>query len=121
MATITKDLINKAATKTTSATKKTKANLWERYIAYAASKNDERVLWYMKAVMVIPCVIMVPTIIAMSMVTENYLWFIGLTIILFYSNITAHIGGAKNTLYIPMYHASIAIMVLLPIIVYLFS
>lgn len=120
MATISTSIINKRDT--TSIKKRNEIkSIWARYIAYAASRKNERVLWFLKSIMIIPCVVMIPAIYLMAMATPNYIWFIGLTIILFYTNVVAHIADLKNTVYIPLYHITIAIMVLIPIIAYLIA
>lgn len=90
--------------------------LYTQYLAYAKRQEKISMVWYMQVIMVIPCVIMVPTIILMSMATANYIWFVGLTILLFFANVIAFIAGTKSTTYVPLYHASILIMILIPII-----
>ncbi len=75
----------------------------------------------MKVIMVFPCVIMVPMIFVMAMATPNYVWFVALTILLFYANVVAHIAGAKSTLYVPLYYVSMSIMILIPIFTYLIN
>jgi len=120
MATITNNIFRK--TKSQSVKKAhTKNVLLEKYLAYADSKEKEGVLSYMKVVILIPCVFMVFSIMAMAAITPNYVWFVGLSILLFYANIMAHIAGAKARIFIPIYHATIAIMILIPSITFLIS
>lgn len=96
-------------------------SLLQRYMAYAASEQKNSFYWYILSILVFPCVVMVPTIFVMEMVTASYVWFISLSVILFYSNMIAHIGGVKSTLFVPLYHLTVAIMVLIPFVTYLFS
>lgn len=96
-------------------------SLYKRYLAYTASQQKDSFYWYILSILVFPCVVMVPTIFVMEMVTTSYVWFISLSVLLFYSNMMAHIGGAKSTLFVPLYHATVAIMVLIPFITYLVS
>jgi len=90
----------------------------KKYRAYAAAQEKLGIYWYLKAVIVIPCCIMVPSIILMEMSTPNFVWFIGLSMILFFSNIMVHIAEFKSTVTVPVYHLSIAIMLIIPIISY---
>jgi len=91
------------------------------YLAYADNQSDAKIYWYMKAIIVIPCVIMVPAILAMSSMVENFEWFVGFTMLTFFSNIMIHIAQLGSKIYVPWYHASIAIMILIPSITYFFS
>jgi len=96
-----------------------KPSLLNRYLAYAAGESKNYMLWYLKSILIYPTVIMTSTIFVMGMVTPNFVWFIGLSVLLFYVNVIAHIGGAKSNLYVPLYHATTAIMILIPLITYL--
>jgi len=116
MATIS---ISKTGTLTTEKTKS--ISLIKRYVAYTAGEQKNSFYWYILSILVFPCVVMVPTIFVMEMVTASYVWFISLSVILFYSNMIAHIGGAKSTFFVPLYHINVAIMVLIPFITYLIS
>jgi len=115
MATITTNAVKEFKT-----TKKVvaKKSLWTKYLEYADSKANESVLWYMKVILAIPCIFMVFSIFAMAMLTPNYVWFVGLCIMLFYGNIMAHIANTKSRFFIPLYHATILIMILIPTITY---
>lgn len=97
---------------------RTKKSLWTTYLEYADSKANEGVLWYMKVILAIPCVFMVLSIFAMAMLTPNFVWFAGLSILLFYANVMAHIANAKSRFFIPLYHATILILILIPTITY---
>lgn len=120
MATITNNIFKTPTAKTIKKVP-VKNALLKRYLAYADTKDKEGILPYMKVVILIPCVFMVFSIIAMAAITPNYVWFVGLTILLFYANIGAHIAGAKARVFIPIYHATITIMILVPLIAFLIS
>lgn len=92
-----------------------------RYWAYAEKAQEENVFWFLKTIMVIPCVVMIPAIFAMAMITPHYVWFVGLTVLLFFANVIAHIGGAKGNLFVPLYHATIGILFLIPLVTYLIT
>lgn len=120
MSVITKEFLKK---------KQTSANLnhmpsmpfWDSYLAFAERQSNLKVVWFLKVIMVIPCVLMVPTIFLMAMITPNYLWFVGVTMVIFFANVITHIGEAKSTVYVPLYHLSILIMLILPLIIYLLN
>ena len=95
--------------------------LLEKYLLFAHLQANDKIYWYMKTIIVIPCVIMVPTILFMASSTDNYLWFIGLSMLLFVSNMIVHIAEMKSTIFVPVYHISISIMVLIPFITYLMN
>ncbi len=98
-----------------------KPSLIDRYIAMTKRAEDESIVWYLKTIIAIPCVFMVLSIFAMAMVTPNYIWFVAVAILLFYANVIVHIAGAKSTVFVPLYHTSIAIMAIIPAVTYLLS
>jgi len=120
MSVVTKDFIKKKPLNVISKAKFSNP-LWERYMAYVEKRANEKILSYLKVIMVIPCVVMIPAIFLMAMLTTNYIWFVGVCMILFFANVLVHIAETKSTFYLPLYHASIAIMILLPILKYLFA
>lgn len=95
--------------------------LGEKYINYTIANSKERVFWYMKAIIIIPCVIMVPSIIIMYWFSSFHEIYAGLCMILFFSNIILHLANAESKIYIPFYHITIAIMFIFPSITYLIS
>jgi len=111
---------------TTQTTKKKvkeqiKPSFLDRYIALTERASKEAMVWYLKTIIAIPCVFMVLSIFAMAMITPNYIWFVALTILLFYANVIVHIAGAKSKVFVPLYHVSIAIMMIIPTITYFIS
>lgn len=115
MTTITRGMLTAPITKKTI---KTRESLWTKYIAYADSKSKEGVVSFLKVILIIPCVFMVLSIMAMAEITPNYIWFIAVSMVLFFVNVMAHIGNTKSTFHIPLYHASLLLFILIPIIAY---
>lgn len=115
MTTITRSILiaNKTKKETT-----TRESLWTKYIAYADSKSNEGVVSFLKVILIIPCVFMVLSIMAMAEITPNYIWFIGVSMVLFFVNVMAHIGNTKSRFYIPLYHATLLLFILIPTIAY---
>lgn len=99
-------------------TKQVRPTLIGRYIAMTERAGEESIVWYLKTIIAIPCVFMVLSIFAMAMVTPNYIWFVAVSILLFYANVIVHIAGVKSTTFVPLYHATIAFMILVPAITY---
>ncbi len=95
--------------------------LWTKYMDYAENQERTRIFWYMKSIMVIPCAVMVPFIFLMAMATPNYVWFVGLCVLLFFANMVVHIAELPGRLFVPVYQVSIAVMVLIPMITYLIN
>jgi len=106
---------NSTVTKTE---KKASRSITQIYMDYIANRENDRIFWYMSAIIYIPCLFMVVSTFAMAMITPNYIWFIGLTMMMFFANVVAHIAETKNTFYIPLYHATIFAMMIIPIITF---
>ncbi|MGK0364825.1 MAG: hypothetical protein ACI85O_001885 [Saprospiraceae bacterium] len=101
--------------------KQVRPTILNRYIAMTERAGEESIIWYIKTIIAIPCVFMVLSIFAMAMVTPNYIWFVAITILLFYANVIVHMVGVKSTTFVPLYHATIAFMIVVPAITYLLS
>lgn len=115
MATITGNILTASQTiKTTN----TRESLWTKYIAYADSKSNEGIVSFLKVILIIPNVFMVLSTIAMAEITSNFEWFIGVTMVLFFANVIAHIGNTKSRFHIPLYHATLLLFILIPTIAY---
>ncbi len=96
-------------------------SLLKKYMDYVASKDGENMYWYLKVLIMIPCAMMVPSITAMYLLVPNFIWFIVITMLLFFLNMGVHIAQLKSTIFIPLYHATILIMTLIPFITYLLN
>jgi len=95
--------------------------LLSKYIAYAAAQEKHSFYWYLYSIMLFPCVVMIPTIFVYGLLTDHYVWFIGLSVLLFYANVIAHIGETKSTFYVPLFHLTTFIMVIIPLVTLLMS
>jgi len=104
-----------------SKSSKTSIGIIDQYKAYCLSQGSEKMSWYMKTIIVIPCVIMVPSIIGMTMVRGNSEYYIALCMLLFFSNMLIHIAQFSSKYYVPMYHLTISLMIAIPFISYLVS
>lgn len=116
MTVLTKNFIESRSVDRSIKKAKPKISLWDRYMTYAKSKEEERIYWYMKVIIAIPCVVMVPAIFLMAMATPNYIWFVGLSIILFFGNVISFIAEVKSTTFVPLFHITAFILFLIPII-----
>ncbi len=96
-------------------------SLWSKYMSYAESKDEDRIFWYMNVVITIPCVFMVGSIVAMSYLTPDFIWFVALGMLMFFTNVILHISEAKAKLFVPVYQATIAIMTIIPFLTYLMT
>jgi len=94
----------------------TLAQLKSRYIDYCDSQQQMKIYWYMKAIILLTCVFMVPSIIAMAMATDLYVYYVGFTMVLFYTNVLAHITGLSSKYFVPIYHLTCLTMVLVPLL-----
>ncbi len=91
----------------------------DKYFNYLDRQEGLEVLWFLRTVIIIPCVYMVISILAMSTLITNYEYYIGFTVLLFYANIVAHIAQVKSRYYVALFHLSSLLFILTPIITYL--
>lgn len=111
--------ITATATASNQRQKTPSINLIALYKNYVLSNSKENIYWYMKAIVLIPCLYMVPAITLMHLALPgNYIWFVALCMALFFLNVIVHMIQTKSTVYIPIYHLSTSVIVLLPIISY---
>jgi len=96
-------------------------SILDRYIDYCAKNGNGKVYWYMKVIVIFPCVIMVPSIIAFHATGVSHEVYAGFCMLLFFSNVIAHISELSSRYYIPLYHISLAVMIFFPTITYLIS
>jgi len=99
-----------------SGSKSVLSQLKTKYLDYCESQQDMKIYWYMKAIVLLTCVYMVPSIMVMAMATDYYVYYIGLTMILFYTNVLVHITGLSSKYYVPIYHGTILLMILIPVL-----
>ena len=96
--------------------KKSRIPLIDNYFTYINSDKQQQVFWFLKAIIIIPCLIMVPSIMIMHAAVGNHIPFVGICMILFFLNVVVHIAEVKSKYYIPVYHFSVLIMILVPLI-----
>lgn len=96
-------------------------SLFDKYMSYVSSEKQEQVYWFLKAIIILPCVIMVPAIMAMHAAIENHVPFVGVCMVLFFLNVIVHIAEVKSKYYISIYHVSILIMILAPLFAFLIN
>jgi len=87
-----------------------------RYLDYCESQKNMKIYWYMKAIIILTGVYMVPSITVMAIATDYYVYYVGLAMILFYTNLLAHITGLGSKYFIPIYHGTILLMIFIPIV-----
>lgn len=101
--------------------KSKRGSLLKWYVNYAEKQEEHRFLWYMLSVLFFSCGIMIPTIFLMGIVSDNPVWFISLSVLLFYANIIVHIAEYKSTVFVPVFHLTTAFMVLTPMITLIYK
>ncbi len=107
----TKSQINKTA----------RPSLFTRYLSYVDSQEDQYIFWFMAAILAIPCVFMTLSIIVMYLYSGVLEYYIGFAMILFFANVLVHLAGMKARVYLPTFHITSLLMVLIPAITYLIS
>lgn len=94
---------------------------WNNYLAYAEKEGGNRLVWYCKTLLVLPCAFMVPLVIAMMHLTPAFHFYAGLLILLLFSNVIIHVAQMSGRIFVPLYHATIAVMLAIPLLTYLFT
>ena len=98
-----------------------KSNLFERYLSYVDSQENQYIFWFMTAILVIPCVLMTLSIIVMFLYSNVLEYYIGFAMILFFANVLVHLSGMKARVYLPVFHITAILMIMIPLITYLIS
>ncbi|WP_236972116.1 hypothetical protein [Membranihabitans marinus] len=93
--------------------------LWRKYVDYVDGQPTDRVYWLVKAIIVIPCVYMTLSLLLMHIMAVPILWFVALSMILFFTNITLHVAGLKSRYYIIAFHATTLLFILIPLLTFL--
>ncbi|GAA5225074.1 hypothetical protein GCM10025777_57050 [Membranihabitans marinus] len=86
---------------------------------YVDGQPTDRVYWLVKAIIVIPCVYMTLSLLLMHIMAVPILWFVALSMILFFTNITLHVAGLKSRYYIIAFHATTLLFILIPLLTFL--
>ena len=104
-----------------SKTTETKTNIIKKYLDFAEAQGPQKVFWYLKAIIIIPTVFMVPSIMVMYFYSNIYVVYVGLCMMLFFTNLVLHLAEAGGRTFVPFYHITLSLMVLFPSIAYLLS
>jgi len=92
------------------------AQLKKRYLDYCESQQKIKVYWYMKVIIILTCVFMVPSITVMAMATDYFVYYVGVTIFLVYMNVLVHITNLPSKYYVPIYQVTCLLMIVIPLI-----
>jgi len=92
-----------------------------KYVKYAKAQENRKVYWYSMTLIVFPLILMVPTIFLMRYATDNFVWFISFTMVIFYANMMAHIGESKSTFFVPLFHLSVLLIIGIPLVTLLLN
>ena len=92
-----------------------------RYLSYVDKQNNDRIYWYMKAILSIPCVYMIASIMVMAELMDHYEYFVALTMAIFFTNVVVHILGKNSRTFVPIYHISALLFISIPLITYIIS
>ncbi len=95
--------------------------LLKHYWTYVDRQASHKVYWYMLVILAIPCVYMTLSILAMEQMIQHFEYFIGFSMLLFYTNVMVHVGGLKSRVYVPLFHLTTLLFVLIPLITYLIT
>lgn len=90
-----------------------------RYDAFCRRQESEGLLWYLLPLMTLPTIVMPVSIIAMSYLT-GYIPFIGVSILLFFTNIILSIAKQSQKTIITCYLVTLLFHILLPLLVFTF-
>lgn len=89
------------------------------YSHYAEQQSKNRLLWYCMTLLVLPCAFMVPLEILMMHLTTGHIFYVGLLILMLFANVVAHVAQVSGRIFVPLYHATVAIMLVIPLVTYL--
>lgn len=89
------------------------------YDSYAEQQSKNRLLWYCMTLLVLPCAFMVPLEILMMHLTTLHIYYVGLLILLLFANVVAHVAQVSGRIFVPLYHATVVIMLVIPMVTYL--
>ena len=101
-------------TKVEKSERKIKYNRFDKY--FETQKNQDMV-WYIIPLMSIPAVFMPISIFAMSYF-NGYLFFIGLSILLFFTNIILTIAEVSTKIKIIFYLFTVLVLMVTPVIIF---
>ena len=92
-----------------------KKSIKERYLDYCDSQMNQRLFWYLLALITLSSVVM-PISLFMMSYFDWFVQFVGFSILLFYTNIMATIAEMNTRVMMTIYFISLAIFFLAPVI-----
>ena len=92
--------------------------LIDRYFSYVDNQDDQYIFWFMTAILAIPCVFMTLSIIVMYMYSTVLEYYIGFAMMLFFANVIVHLAGMKARVFLPVFHITGFLMILIPTMTY---
>jgi len=93
-------------------------SLKARYDTYIQKQDQYKVYWYMKVVLVMTNVHMIISTFAMAELVDKFEYYIGFTIIVFFTNILVHIVQFRSNVFVPVYYISLGLFVIIPLITF---
>ena len=97
-----------------------KKSIKDKYLAYCDAQMKQRVVWYLIPLISLSTVVMPIGIFAMSYFSA-YIFFVGLSVLLFFANIIVNIAEQHTRITISVYILTILFHFILPLIAYLIS
>lgn len=91
------------------------------YKTFVATQESNRMVWFVYVILVLPCAIMVPAFCFLYLVGASNVWFAGFAVLLFFVNLILHVAETKSKIYVPVFHATVATIILISITLFLFS
>jgi|GEM_PF-3213905 len=95
--------------------------LRNRYAAYVLEQDKYKLYWYMKIVLIMTNAYMVISSFVMAQLVDRFEYFIGFTVLIFFTNLLVHIVGCRSKVYVPVYHFSLVLFIFIPLITYLIT
>ena len=95
-----------------------KFSIVDKYNTYVEAQEALKVYHYLVVIIAIPCVYMTISIIAMAQMVDWFVYFIAFSMILFFANVIAHIGEASSKVFIPLFHITTILFIVIPAITY---
>ncbi len=91
-----------------------KVSIVDRYLAFCDRQMKQRTLWYLIPLMALPAAVMPISIFAMSYF-GGYLPFVGVSMLLFFSNILVNIAGQNTRWTITLFLLTILFHLIIPV------
>ncbi|MCB0539602.1 MAG: hypothetical protein R3A50_04245 [Saprospiraceae bacterium] len=99
--------------------KKNQTGIAARYTEFCKSQENQGILWYLIPLMSLPAAIMPISIFAMSYFS-GFIAFVGISILLFFTNIVLTIAEQPTKTKITFYLITVLFHVIVPLITFLF-